>query len=41
MKKFDEEQNEKAIESQTADVKLGPQTKQALGFLDACSRVDF
>ena len=41
MKKFDEEQNEKAIESQTVDVKLGPQTKQALGFLDACSRVDF
>ena len=41
MMKFNEEQNEKAIENQTIDVKLGPQTKPALGFLDACSRVDF
>lgn len=41
VKTFDEEQIEKATENQSASIKLGPQTKQALGFLDACSRVEF
>ena len=31
----------KAVENQTVDTRLGPQTKQALSFLDACSRIDF
>ena len=38
---FNKEQQEKVIEIQAVDTKLGPQTKQALSFLDACSRVDF
>ena len=41
IKKFDEDQNKKASEIQGIDFKLGPQTKQALAYLDACSRLDF
>jgi len=41
LNEFNKEQHEKAVENQTVDTKLGPQTKQALSFLDACSRVDF
>ena len=41
IKSFDKDQNEKAVENQSVDIKMGPQTKQALSFLDACSRVDF
>jgi superfamily II DNA or RNA helicase len=41
LKKFDEDQNTKVLELEKADFKLGPQTKQALAFLDACSRANF
>jgi len=41
LKEFDKEQHEKAVENQAVDIRLGPQTKQALNFLDACSRVPF
>ena len=41
LKEFDKEQHEKAVENQAVDIRLGPQTKQALSFLDACSRIDF
>lgn len=41
LNEFKKEQFQKAVENQTVDIKLGPQSKQALGFLDACSRVDF
>ena len=41
LKEFDKEQHEKAVENQAVDTRLGPQTKQALSFLDACSRIDF
>ena len=41
LNEFNKEQQEKVIETQAVDTKLGPQTKQALSFLDACSRVDF
>ena len=41
LKEFDKEQHEKAVENQAVDTRLGPQTKQALNFLDACSRVPF
>ncbi len=39
LNQFNKEQEEKAIEYQSVDPKLGPQTKQALSFLDACSRI--
>ena len=39
--KFNEEQNIKILEMEKADFKLGPQTKQALAYLEACSKLDF
>jgi superfamily II DNA or RNA helicase len=39
--KFNEDQNIKILEMEKADFKLGPQTKQALAYLDACSKLDF
>lgn len=41
LKEFKKEQFEKVVENQVVDTKQGPQTKQALSFLDACSRADF
>ena len=41
LNEFKKEQFQRAVENQAVDIKLGPQSKQALGFLDACSRVDF
>ena len=41
LNEFKKEQYKKVSEHQGVDIKLGPQTKQALSFLDACSRVDF
>ena len=41
LKEFEKEQYKKIIENKGVDIKLGPQTKQALSFLDACSRVEF
>ena len=39
--KFNEDQNEKILEMEKADFKLGPQTKQAIAYLEACSKVEF
>ena len=41
LNEFKKEQYEKVIENRVVDTKLGPQSKQALSFLDACYRVDF
>jgi superfamily II DNA or RNA helicase len=38
LNEFNKEQQEQAVENQAVDPRLGPQTKQALNFLDMCSR---
>ena len=41
LKEFEREQYEKISENQGVNTTLGPQSKQALAFLDLCSRADF
>ena len=41
MNEFKKEQYEKVIENQGVSTTLGPQSKQALSFLDVCSRAEF
>ena len=41
LKEFEKEQYEKITEVQGVNTTLGPQSKQALAFLDLCSRADF
>ena len=41
LKEFEKEQYEKISENQGVNTTLGPQSKQALAFLDLCSRADF
>ncbi len=41
IQKFNADQNTRVLTIQTADYKVGPQTKQALSYLDACSRIEF
>ena len=41
LKEFQKEQYEKISENQGVSTTLGPQSKQALAFLDLCSRADF
>jgi superfamily II DNA or RNA helicase len=41
LKEFEREQYEKISENKGVNTTLGPQSKQALAFLDLCSRADF